>query len=161
DADLGVEIGGRDGEAHSDIRLVVSRLVPVIERISRNGSVPFERGVVSELDQLARNRIDLRGGTDRTAADRQQARPAPPIDPSFLARHAFFYRISHHGSKRFARSHAGMSPAANIAAARSLRFHPIRPAPGAIPKIGTRCIAYFWDGFYCGPMSKATRLLHT
>ena len=54
EAQLGIQVGGRDGQAEGEIRVLQEvRLVAVIKGVGRQRRLALKRGVVADLDEFA------------------------------------------------------------------------------------------------------------
>src|SRR5262249_47221133 len=85
DAEFGIEVGGRDGQAQREVRLKKIRRVAQIKRVGGDGRMALEGSVVTELDQFARNRIHLRKRDARAEAARIQQDIDQPASPAMHA----------------------------------------------------------------------------
>src|SRR5579872_4145836 len=76
-----IDVNRRDGQAQGEIRAHERRLVIVVKGVGGEGGVPFQRLIVTKLDQFAFDRVDLGVGGERGehARQKQDKKPAPDI----------------------------------------------------------------------------------
>ncbi len=65
EAKFGIHIDRRDGQPQREVRAEKIRLVVIIKGVARQRHVTLKRLVVTELDQIAPGRINLRGSEER------------------------------------------------------------------------------------------------
>lgn len=76
-AHFAVEVGGGHGQTQRQVRTHELGLVQIVEGINRQRSMPFERLVVAELQELPLDGVDLRPAGERDTEPRQQHNTEP------------------------------------------------------------------------------------